>query len=206
VSSIPQPSLFDAKHCSRCGLLKARSEFHKNRSQPDGLQAYCKPCQNAKVRERYFADVEKSRAEAREKTKRYIDRNKEKVRQRYRDWYAKSGADWHRQWQPEHRERTNELKRERRRANPEKTNAETKHRHAMRLGAEGSHTQAEWDALCEQHGGICLACGEAKPLTRDHVVPLTKGGGDGIDNIQPLCMPCNARKGTRSTDYRPPAG
>lgn len=32
------------KKCSRCGVEKPLSEFHKNRSSKDGLQNYCKQC------------------------------------------------------------------------------------------------------------------------------------------------------------------
>ena len=32
------------KRCSRCGLIKPVSEFHKNASRKDGLSAYCKSC------------------------------------------------------------------------------------------------------------------------------------------------------------------
>jgi 5-methylcytosine-specific restriction endonuclease McrA len=40
-------------------------------------------------------------------------------------------------------------------------------------------------------------------LTRDHVIPLGEpGASDAIDNIQPLCGPCNAWKGRRALDYR----
>jgi 5-methylcytosine-specific restriction endonuclease McrA len=38
-----------------------------------------------------------------------------------------------------------------------------------------------------------LCCGEAKPLTVDHVVPVSKGGSNDISNIQPLCLECNDR-------------
>ena len=35
------------KECSKCKVLKPRSEFHKNRSSKDGLQGECKTCQKA---------------------------------------------------------------------------------------------------------------------------------------------------------------
>ena len=41
-------------------------------------------------------------------------------------------------------------------------------------------------------------------LTVDQVVPLTKEGGNGIENIQPLCGPCNSRKRDRTIDFRSP--
>lgn len=52
----------------------------------------------------------------------------------------------------------------------------------------------------------CAKCGDETVLTRDHVIPLTKGGSDDIENIQPLCLPCNSSKGTDTMDYRPEAG
>lgn len=32
------------KKCSRCGVIKPVSEFHRNASRKDGLSAYCKSC------------------------------------------------------------------------------------------------------------------------------------------------------------------
>jgi 5-methylcytosine-specific restriction endonuclease McrA len=87
------------------------------------------------------------------------------------------------------------------RANPERARelavqAENKRR-ILKLNAEGSHTLAEWKAIVERQGGVCAACGFEKKLTRDHIVPLSKGGSDYATNIQGLCGPCNSRKGAR---------
>lgn len=60
-----------------------------------------------------------------------------------------------------------------------------------------THTFAEWEALCAKHKHRCAICKKRRRLTRDHIVPLTKGGHDGIENIQPACHSCNARKGDR---------
>lgn len=69
--------------------------------------------------------------------------------------------------------------------------------------ATGSFSEAEWVSLCERYGHRCLACDRMdRPLTHDHVIPLSRGGGNTIDNIQPLCGPCNSSKGTKTIDYR----
>jgi 5-methylcytosine-specific restriction endonuclease McrA len=44
----------------------------------------------------------------------------------------------------------------------------------------------------------CQYCGhERSSLTVDHVVPRSKGGGSGWENIVTCCAPCNRRKGDR---------
>ena len=61
----------------------------------------------------------------------------------------------------------------------------------------GSHTKEEWENLRAQFGGKCAFCGSEEKIQRDHIIPISKGGKDSIDNIQPLCWPCNFRKGIR---------
>lgn len=69
---------------------------------------------------------------------------------------------------------------------------------ARKFEAEGSHTPEEWRVLVKACGSRCARCGEVRKVTRDHIVPLSKGGTDYISNIQPLCRPCNSRKGNRA--------
>lgn len=70
-------------------------------------------------------------------------------------------------------------------------------RYAREKGCEGSHTLAEWEELKESYGNICAGCSKDLPLTKDHIIPLSKGGSDYIENIQPLCKSCNSRKGNK---------
>lgn len=61
----------------------------------------------------------------------------------------------------------------------------------------------EWEKLKSLYKNICLCCGASNVLlTMDHVVPLSKGGSNTIDNIQPLCQSCNSKKRAKIIDYR----
>lgn len=41
----------------------------------------------------------------------------------------------------------------------------------------------------------CIKCGETSMLTIDHIKPQSEGGTDLPDNLQTLCLTCNAKKG-----------
>jgi 5-methylcytosine-specific restriction endonuclease McrA len=61
------------------------------------------------------------------------------------------------------------------------------------------------DAVVGRDGGGCAYCrvptvpGDSGPRGRtlDHIVPLSKGGKDEIENVCCVCRSCNARKGVR---------
>ncbi len=77
-----------------------------------------------------------------------------------------------------------------------------------RLRAGGPRaSKQQWQELKAAYGNRCLACNrpeaETGKLQRDHVVPLAKRGSNAINNLQPLCGPCNRRKWARIVDYRP---
>lgn len=47
---------------------------------------------------------------------------------------------------------------------------------------------------------ICMYCGSECPeilLTRDHVLPMSRGGRDNWSNVVAACRTCNTRKGNR---------
>jgi 5-methylcytosine-specific restriction endonuclease McrA len=87
--------------------------------------------------------------------------------------------------------------------------AQLKNKHRVKLkGLDGDFSVQQWKDLIEKHNYKCVRCGKVKKLTYDHIVPLSKWTewaeinkpnyrANDIQNIQPLCGPCNGSKGNR---------
>jgi len=72
------------------------------------------------------------------------------------------------------------------------------------LEVKGEHTFGEWETLKAQYNWTCPCCLKKEPdidLTEDHIVPITRGGSNNIENIQPLCKSCNSSKYTKIIKY-----
>ena len=84
-------------------------------------------------------------------------------------------------------------------------NARTRSERLSEARKKGSHSKEEWAALVDACGGACVKCGRTDlDLSKDHIVPVCKGGSDAIENLQPMCQRCNAVKGgAGSEDLRP---
>jgi 5-methylcytosine-specific restriction endonuclease McrA len=57
--------------------------------------------------------------------------------------------------------------------------------------------------LIERDGATCVWCGRElwrRDLTREHVVPRSRGGHMTPENALVACRPCNRRRGSRPVD------
>lgn len=64
-------------------------------------------------------------------------------------------------------------------------------------------TDLDWDTILNRYHYQCAVCGrlpERKGFQQDHKVPRLRGGGDVLDNWQPLCDECNNFKSTACRD------
>ena len=75
--------------------------------------------------------------------------------------------------------------------------------HQRRRDAEGSVSLSEMRDLLNAHGYKCLYC--ESPINemthsknRDHVVPISRGGSNWIENHAPCCKECNYSKGGKT--------
>lgn len=83
----------------------------------------------------------------------------------------------------------------------------TLRRHASKLKNGGSHTFEDWCKVKALYNFTCPRCHRPEPiitLSQDHIQPLSQGGTDNIDNIQPLCRSCNSIKNASYLYYPPP--
>lgn len=89
---------------------------------------------------------------------------------------------------------------------PEKKGEYANRRRARKLGSTSE--PYSFREICNHYGNKCVSCERGdQPLTVDHIIPISKGGEDTIENVQPLCRVCNSRKGSHhTTDYRPDKG
>ncbi len=159
------------------------------------------------------------------KIKAYREANKEKIRQKnaeYRAAHKEEIAAWGKAYYRNNKARIKAWHQEYREANPEQykamhsrwksankatVNTATQRRRAIIAGCSEHHTTQEWEDLKKAANYTCLWCGKQEPeiqLTRDHVVPLSKGGSNTIANIQGLCKSCNSKKHTDDLDFRTP--
>ena len=211
-SSAFQGDVMTAKNGRPCKKCQG-NEWYKN--------GKCAQCEREVARQRYLRDRVKECEAARRRRSENPEKSRATVRKYYeknREFVNECGRVWRRSnpekarasqrnWKQSNKDRVSQAARDRWLKNPEQKLAWNQARRARKKEVGGSYTAAEWKELLEHYGHRCLCCGRSDvALTVDHIVPITKGGRNDIDNIQPLCQGCNSRKSNKTIDYRPDSG
>jgi hypothetical protein len=117
--------LSQSKVCTKCGLNKPFSEYHKKKRTKDGLQCRCKAC----ILEENAAYKSAHREEGRAYNKTYYEQNREKVLA-YSSQWAKDNkekvAEQSRRWRENNPERAKEVRDRYNAANKDKNAARCK--------------------------------------------------------------------------------
>ncbi len=184
------------KQCKRCEQWKLFGAFHMDRGEP---RLVCRACVAEQNQKRLREDKE-YRERRNQAKRRHAAEHREEQRARARAWYQRNRD----KVLAKARLRTADERR------PSRQRYYAKHRERIvaqacevvhrrrQLKANGAGlTAADWRAILAKHNNCCAYCGSAGKLTRDHVVPLSRGGLHQPDNIVPACKSCNSGKNNR---------
>lgn len=84
------------------------------------------------------------------------------------------------------------------RKNPDRFSLYHNHRRINETVNGGSHTIKQRREKFLALGNVCYYCSIPGKMTVDHMIPISRGGTDNIDNIVPACTTCNCRKGNKT--------
>ena len=197
------------KICTNCKEEKDISEFHKNKTGKFGVRSDCKLCtkkyyeENKDKKRRY---QKQNKEKILKQKKKYYEENKNKILE-IRKKYYEENKDKIAKAMKNHYEQNKDkiLKRNSKYIKTEAGRlAKARVRHKRRAQEKNTVcdlTIEQWHEILEIQDNKCNMCfrkfnKKLKP-ERDHIIPLSLGGGLTFLNVQALCKSCNSRKGNR---------
>jgi len=179
------------KTCKKCNIEYPATldYFSKHKREKDGLRTECKACNKAYKKEnqqRYDEHNKRYWEENKEYWKQYYENNK-KIILKKRKEYLLVSVEKRRLRQRKYREERKE-----------QTNIYTRSRRSRQKGLPSHYTAKQWEMLKEYFNNACAYCGEEKPLTQEHFLPLSCGGEYTVNNIICVCSSCNSSKNNKN--------
>jgi 5-methylcytosine-specific restriction endonuclease McrA len=162
------------KTCTKCKRELPFSEFSPNKPS-------CKKCRAIYQRAYILTDDGKSKKIARESTDEYRAWKK-----RWQEKYQQTGKG---------KEVFKKGTKKYNHTDKGKANiARFNNKRRARVDIISTLTAEEWEAIKKQYKHRCVYCNDIRPLTMDHIIPLSKGGHHIKENILPACATCNNQK------------
>lgn len=193
-----------SKICSKCGIEQSFDCFGKRSKSLDGFRHECKTCikeYNALYRKQNKEQISKQKKE-------YRKQNKEKISDYFKVYnkiFRAELTNYSGVYYKKNKDRV--LSHNRKYKKSDKGIATTKShkqkRRAIKVKSTGQHNAQDILKLFDLQSHQCVYCkstleniGKNK-YHIDHIVPLSKNGSNGIENIQLLCPSCNLRKSNK---------
>jgi 5-methylcytosine-specific restriction endonuclease McrA len=206
-------------------LLRKKKIFRD--SHKEEISTYKKEHYDAKKdHERYLKRYEEHKETIKLKSKEYNRLNKAKCNERVRKYsreHLKEGRIRATKWRNENRDKLKIYSKRFRITHKEKeklrhrqykqtpegkaTSARITHRYKTHVkNTECTLTAEQWESILNSqnykcngypHGACDVKFDDDNFPCRDHIIPVSKGGGLTLENVQALCNSCNAKKGNR---------
>ena len=187
------------RRCFSCGKIKTLSEFYRSAGFGDGLDNRCRPCRRLQMRERRSSLVP---VPAPPGAMRRCSKCKADLPADLEHFGSKKTGKWGLDSACKPCRAAQGWEYGQRRGIEWRSEKASKSR-AKRQGAPGSHTHREtWEQFDRQRG-TCFYCGvKLRRVWKDgwveeHVVPVARGGSNGIENIVIACCSCNLKKSVK---------
>lgn len=191
-----------SKECKKCKRLLPADMIHFNRKRDskDGLHNICKECRGSKFRIPYTYGVLEGERKCSRCGKIYPATN---------EYFSYSDKE-HRHFMAQCKEcaakkQRNNPKRQQTYQkwclnHPQKVIEKAMKRYELLLNSDYTLTDKEWQEVLKYFNNSCAYCGSSESLTKDHVVPITKGGTTSRNNIIPACLSCNQSKSNKELE------
>lgn len=196
----------EMKYCSNPNCKQKNPQpienFHKDTRKKDGLRSRCKACELERAAQ-YRETHKKERAA---KQRKYYVEHGEIQRKASRNWKANNrerNKEITDNWYQTHKAERSKYNREYGQANHDGVLERSRKKRAKSYGLNEHFTESEFTEKFNALGRKCYYCGKIlteENVTRDHYIPLVKGGTDDIDNIVPCCQHCNSTKRNQMPD------
>jgi len=201
----------DTKICPRCGIEYPRTaEYYNIRpNRSGGVSSWCKTCTREHVRnqrhenkhyQEYLRQYYKTnREKIIEQRRKYYQNNREKeqeYKQKYYQNNCKKLREYNRKWTENNPGYYSQKYQEWAKNNPGKVRLYARNRRARLACSIGSHTLEELQIRLQNQHNKCFYCGcdLDDKYHVDHLVPLSRGGSNWIENLVIACASCNSSK------------
>lgn len=178
----------------------------RNDAREQGLTRYFtgKPCKHGHVAQRDVANATCTECKKCYDRKIYrLNPEIKKEAQKKRYWInPEKQRQWHREYCAINRDKKLKIKEDWRKRNPDHVRRKAVqyegNRRARLMSMENRFSDSDVKDLMSLQGERCANCGKSLSRAKyeiDHIVPISRGGGNSRSNIQILCRGCNRKKG-----------